>query len=38
MDRNELLKKARDKETQNKTPLVLTYNWFLPNNSNIVRK
>ena len=39
MDRNELLKqKTRDKETQNKTPLVLTYNCFLPNNSNIVRK
>ena len=38
-DRNELLKeKAHDKETQNKTLLVLTYNRFLPNISNIVRK
>ena len=38
-DRNELLKeKAHDKETQNKTLLVLTYNHFLPNISNIVRK
>ena len=27
-----------DKETQSKTPLVLTYNRFLPNISNIVRK
>ena len=26
------------KETQNKTPLVLTYNRFLPNISNIVQK
>ena len=39
IDRNELLKeKTHGKETQNKTPLVLTYNRFLPNISNIVRK
>ena len=39
IDRNELLKeKTHDKEPQNKTPLVLTYNRFLPNISNIVRK
>ena len=39
IDRNELLKeKTHDKETQNKIPLVLTYNRFLPNISNIVRK
>ena len=39
IDRNELLKeKTHDKETQNKTPLVLTYNRFLSNISNIVRK
>ena len=39
IDRNELLKeKTHDKETQNKTPLVLTYNRFLPNISNIVQK
>ena len=31
-------KKIHDKETQNKTPLVLTYNFFFPNISNIVRK
>ena len=38
-DRNELLKeKTHDKETQNKTPLVLTYNRFFPNIRNIVRK
>ena len=38
IDRNELLKeKANDKETQNKT-LVLTFNRFLSNISNIVRK
>ena len=31
IDRNELLKeKTHDKESQNKTPLVLTYNHFLP--------
>ena len=36
IDRNELLKeKTHIKEVQNKTPLVLTYNRFLPN---IVRK
>ena len=39
IDRNELLKeKTHDKEFQNKTPLVLTYNRFLPNISNIVWK
>ena len=39
IDRNELPKeKTHDKEAQNKTPLVLTYNRFLPNISNIVRK
>ena len=39
IDRSELLKeKTHDKETKNKTPLVLTYNRFLPNISNIVRK
>ena len=39
IDRNELLReKTHDKETKNKTPLVLTYNHFLPNISNIVRK
>ena len=39
IDRNELLKeKTQDKETQNKTQLVLTYNRYLPNISNIVRK
>ena len=39
IDRNELIKeKAHDKESQNKTPLVLTYNRFLPNISNIGRK
>ena len=39
IDRNELLKeKTHDKETQNKTQLVLTYNRYLPNISNIVRK
>ena len=39
IDRNELLKeKTHDKETRNKTPLVLTYNRFLRNISNIVRK
>ena len=39
IDRNELLKeKTHDKEAQNKTPLVLTYNPFLPNISNIIRK
>ena len=38
-DRNELLKeKTRDRETQNKTLLVLTYNNFLPNINNLVRK
>ena len=38
IDRNELLKeKPHDKEAQNKTPLVLTYNHFLPIISNIVR-
>ena len=38
-DRNELLKeKTDDKEPQNKTPLVLTYNRILPNIRNIVRK
>ena len=37
LDRNELLKeKTHDKETQNKTPLVLPYNHFLPNISNSV--
>ena len=37
IDRNELLKeKTHDNESQNKTPLVLTYNLFLPNISNIV--
>ena len=39
IDRNELLKeKTHDKEAQNKIPLVLTYNRFTPNISNIVRK
>ena len=39
MNRNELLKeKTHDKETQNKTPLVLTYNRFSQNISNIVQK
>ena len=39
IDRNELLKeKTQDKESQNKTPLVLIYNCFLPNISNIVWK
>ena len=39
IDRNELLKeKTHDKKAQNKTPLVLTYNRFLPHISNIVRK
>ena len=39
IDKNELLKeKTHDKETQNKTPVVLTYNRFLPNISNIARK
>ena len=39
IDRNELLKeKTHDKETKHKNPLVLTYNRFLPNISNIVRK
>ena len=33
IDRNELLK---EKGAQNKTPLVSTYNHFLPNISNIV--
>ena len=38
IDRNELLKeKTHDKESKNK-PLVLTYNCFLPNIGNIVRK
>ena len=33
IDRNELLKeKIHDKETENKTSLVLTYNRFSPNN------
>ena len=37
IDRNELLKeKAHGKGAQNKTPLVSTYNHFLPNISNIV--
>ena len=31
-------RKKHDEETQNKTPLVLTYNGFLPNISNIVWK
>ena len=39
IDRNELLKeKTCDRETQNKTPLVLTYNSFLPNINNLVWK
>ena len=39
IDRNELLKeKTHDKESQNKTPLVLTYNRFLPNINNVVWK
>ena len=39
IDRNQLLnEKTHDKETQNKTPLVLTYNHFLPHISKIVRK
>ena len=39
IDRNQLLKeKTHDKEEQNKDLLVLTYNRFLPNISNIVRK
>ena len=39
IDRNERLKeKTRVRETQNKTPLVLTYNSFLPNINNLVRK
>ena len=39
IDRHELVKeKTHDKETQNKTPLLLTYNRFLPNMSNIVQK
>ena len=37
IDRNELLKeKIHDKETENKTSLVLTCNRFSPNISNIV--
>ena len=39
IDRNELLKeKTCDRETQNKTPLVLTYNSLLPNINNLVWK
>ena len=39
IDRNELLReKTHDKESQNKTPLVLTYNRFFSNISNIARK
>ena len=38
IDRNELLKKTRDKETQNKHPLQSACNRFLPNIGNIVRK
>ena len=39
LDRHELLReKTHDQETQNKTPLVLTYSRFLPNISNIGRK
>ena len=39
IDKNELLKeKAHSKEMQSKAPVVLTYNRFLPNISNIVRK
>ena len=39
IDRNELIKeKAHNKESQNKTLLVLTYNHFLPNINNIVQK
>ena len=38
IDRNKLLKKTNDNETKNKTPPVLTYNRFLQNISNIVRK
>ena len=39
IDKNELLKeKAHSKEMQSKVPVVLTYNRFLPNISNIVRK
>ena len=39
IDRNELPKeKTHDKETERKTPVVLTYNRFLPDISKIVRK
>ena len=38
IDRTGLLKKIHDKDTQNKTPLFLTYNRFLLNISNIARK
>ena len=39
IDRNERLnEKTHDQETQNKTPLVLTYNSFLPKINNLVRK
>ena len=38
IDRTGLLKKTHDKDSQNTTPLFLTYNRFLPNISNIARK